>query len=47
MKNLELKVLDNDFFLTDCNDINFENMLFDSIQIAIPRDKIEKMKIYW
>jgi hypothetical protein len=47
MKNLELKILDNDFFLTDCSDINFENILFASIQITIPRNEIERMKIYW
>ena len=46
IKNLGLKVLDNDFFFFDCNDINFENMLFASIQITIPRNKIERMKIY-
>ena len=33
-------------FFSDCNDINFENMLFASIQITIPRNKIESMKIY-
>jgi hypothetical protein len=46
IKNLELKVLDNDFFFSDWNDINFENILFASIQITIPRNKIESMKIY-
>lgn len=46
MKNLGLKVVNNEFFFTICDDINFENMLFASIHITTPINKIESMKIY-
>ena len=46
MKNLGLKVVNNEFFFNICDDINFENMLFASIQITTPSNKIESMKIY-
>ena len=47
IKNFELNLSKNEFFLRLFVDNNFENRLFASIQMIIPKVKIAIIKIFW